>query len=79
MKKLIILSALVVSVAGAQAAESAFQASLTPDIAVQPTTTQINGVCLSIWGQHPQHALALGIVNGSTGESDGLTWSFFAN
>jgi hypothetical protein len=80
MKKLIILSSLVLSVAGVQAGESPFQASLTPDIAVQSKATQINGVCLSIWGENPQHALALGIINGSTGsDSQGLSWAFIAN
>ena len=69
----------MVGVAGVQAEESAFQASLTPDIAVKSKDTQINGVCLSIWGENPQHALALGFVNGSTGESKGFSWSFFYN
>ena len=56
------------------AAEAGFQASLTPDLAVQPTTTRIQGVALSIWGENPQDALALGFVNGSTGPSEGLSW-----
>jgi hypothetical protein len=79
MKKIIILTVLAASVAGVKADESAFQASLTPDIAVHTKDTQINGLCLSIWGENPQHALALGFVNGSTGESKGFTWSFFCN
>ena len=80
MKKLIILTSLVASVSGLQAGEAAFQASLTPDIAVQSKDTQINGLCLSVWGENPQHALALGIVNGSTGnDSMGLSWAFIAN
>jgi hypothetical protein len=79
MKKLLIITALMVGVAGVQAEDSVFQASLTPNIAVHSKDTQINGVCLSIWGENPQHALALGFVNGSTGESKGFTWSFFYN
>ena len=80
MKKLILLSTLVACTSVMKADESAFQASLTPDIAVHPKTTQINGLALSIWGENPQHALALGIVNGSTGnDSKGFTWSFIAN
>ncbi len=80
MKKLIILSALVISVASLQAAdEPFFQASLTPDIAIHAKTTEISGICLSIWGENPQSALALGFVNGSTGESQGFTWAFFCN
>lgn len=74
MKKLLILSALVAGTAGLQADESVFQASLTPDIAIHSRATQINGLALSIWGENPQHALALGLVNGSTGDSQGLSW-----
>ena len=60
-----------------QAEEYGFQASLTPDIAVQPKTDQINGLVLNIWGENPQSALALGFINGSTGDSSGFTWSLF--
>jgi hypothetical protein len=76
MKKIIILSAvaLVAGTAGLQADESAFQASLTPDIAIHPRTTQINGLSLNIWGENPQSSLDLGFVNGSTGDSQGLAW-----
>jgi len=74
MKKLLIVSALVVSAASLPA-EEIFQASLTPDIAIYSKSTEIHGVALSIWGENPQHALALGLVNGSTGDSGGLTWS----
>jgi len=80
MKKLIILSALMVSVAGVKAADMPFfQASLTPDIAIHSKTTEISGICLSIWGENPQSALALGFVNGSTGVSKGFSWGFFCN
>jgi len=74
MKKILIIAALVASVAGIKADESAFQASLTPDIAIHPNTTQINGVALDIWGENPQHSLNLGFVNGSTGDSKGFSW-----
>jgi len=77
MKKLFIIAALVVSAAGLQAEEHGFQASLTPDIAVHPKTDQINGLALSIWGENPQSGVALGLVNGSTGNSEGFTWSFY--
>lgn len=86
MKFLFVVSALVASACMVQAQTTAmdgtvkaplFQASLTPDAAVQPRTTQINGLCLNLWGENPQHALALGLVNGSTGDSQGLTWSVF--
>ncbi len=74
MKKILIITALAASVAGIKADESAFQASLTPDIAIHPKTTQINGVALDIWGENPQHSLNLGFVNGSTGDSKGFSW-----
>ena len=50
------------------------QLSLTPDIAVQPRTTTINGLSLNIRGENPQHGLTLGLVNGSTGDSAGFSW-----
>jgi hypothetical protein len=74
MKKQLIISAIIISVGSLQA-EEVFQASLTPDIAIHSKTTEIRGLALSIWGENPQHALALGFVNGSTGDSGGLSWS----
>lgn len=79
MKKIFILSVLAVSVAVVKADEPFFQASLTPDIAVHDKGTRISGIALSIWGENPQSAFALGFVNGSSGESKGFTWSFFCN
>ena len=78
MKKLFILTTLVISAAGLQAEEShGFQASLTPDIAIYPKTAEIQGLSLNIWGENPQHGVALGFVNGSTGTSSGFTWSLY--
>jgi hypothetical protein len=74
MKTSLVLCALLAGTAGLQADESLFQASLTPDIAIHPRTTQINGLALNIWGENPQSSLNLGFVNGSTGDSQGLTW-----
>ncbi|HMP83199.1 MAG TPA: hypothetical protein PKA41_10910 [Verrucomicrobiota bacterium] len=59
--------------------QSAFQLSLTPDIAIHKRDTAIHGFSLGIWSENPQKSLTLGIVNGSTGESVGFTWSFLAN
>lgn len=50
-----------------------FQASLVPDHALYDRTQRIEGVTLSIWGENPQTALAIGLVNGSSGESAGLS------
>ena len=80
MKKILIIAALVISAAGLRADEShGFQASLTPDIAIYPKTTEIRGLSLNIWGENPQHGVALGFVNGSTGDSSGFSWAFFYN
>src|SRR5271166_6172696 len=75
MKKILVIAALVINAAGLRAEEAHFfQASLTPDIAIYPKTTQINGIALDIWGENPQHSFNLGFVNGSTGDSCGFTW-----
>jgi len=80
MKKLLIISALVICAAGLRAEEShGFQASLTPDIAIYSKTTEIRGLSLNIWGENPQYGAALGFVNGSTGDSSGFSWAFFYN
>jgi hypothetical protein len=79
MKKLILLCTLVASLASLRAADAGFQASFTPDLALHDRSTTIHGLSLSIWGENPQHGLALGFVNGSTGVSSGFTWSFIAN
>ncbi|MFA5701873.1 MAG: hypothetical protein WC913_11415 [Desulfuromonas sp.] len=56
-----------------------FQLSLTPDIAIHSSTTRINGVTLNIWGENPQRALALGLINGSSGMSSGVSLGLLAN
>ena len=65
---------------GALAQESkAFQASLTPEVAVHDRDVMIEGVSLGIWSENPQKAFTLGIVSGSTGQSKGFSWSFLVN
>lgn len=77
MKK-IAMTVVACAVATAVMAETKpFQASLTPDIAIHSRDTQINGVALSIWGENPQSAFALGFVNGSSGDSVGFSWGLF--
>jgi hypothetical protein len=80
MKKIIVIAALAMTTVGLQAEEThGFQASLTPDIALYPKTTEISGISLDIWGENPQHSFNLGFVNGSTGDSSGFSWAFFVN
>jgi len=74
MKKLLLLPLALVVTTGLKADGVAFQASLTPDIAIHPRTTEIDGLSLNIWGENPQHSLNLGFVNGSTGDSSGFSW-----
>ena len=75
MKKLLACMVLAcTTVGGVMAEEKPFQASLTPDIAIYPKTEAIAGLTLSIWGENPQHSLAIGFVNGTSGKSGGLSW-----
>jgi hypothetical protein len=53
--------------------------SLTPDAAIYSRNVRIEGFTLSLWGENPQKSFALGIVNGSTGNSAGLDWAFILN
>lgn len=53
--------------------------SLTPEIAVHDSSTFIKGLTLSIWGENEQSSLALGIVNGTKGNSFGFSWAFMLN
>lgn len=50
-----------------------FNLSLTPEIALQNRADSIHGLTLSIWGENQQKSLALGIVNGSNGDSSGFS------
>jgi hypothetical protein len=83
MKRIIIATILAATVMGVQAQDGKFlQLSLTPDIALQSKETRINGITLNIWGENPQSAFAWGFVNGSTGDSKGLSlglWNYSQN
>lgn len=58
------------------AGSKAFQASLAPGIAVHDRNQKIEGLTLSVWGENPQTSLALGIINGTAGNSGGLSLGF---
>ena len=60
--------------AAAHAQVEAFQMSFTPKHALHDQETRIEGLTLSIWGENPQSALSIGLVNGSTGASQGLSF-----
>ena len=80
-KKIILGIILGIAVLGGQnhAAAAGFQLSLTPDIAIHPDTTPIEGFSLNVWGENPQRALSLGFINGSSGESSGVSLGLLAN
>ncbi len=72
--KIILKIGLIILGPGAMAQDEAFfQASLTPDIALQSRDTIVKGLSLNIWGENEQRALTLGFVNGSSGDSRGVS------
>jgi hypothetical protein len=78
MKKILVMSVFVAGALAARADDpAAFQLSLTPSAAIQPSSTQINGLSLNIWGENPQSGVAFGFINGSTGESKGFSWGLY--
>src|SRR5580704_2499763 len=73
MKTKLTLILLVLGAANLHA-DTPIQLSLTPDIALFSKDTTVHGFALNVWGQNPQVSLNLGLVNGSTGDSGGLSW-----
>jgi hypothetical protein len=69
----------VLSAALARSEEHGFQLALTPEVAIHPTADVIRGVSIGVWSENPQHALALGFANGSTGTSSGLSLAWALN
>ena len=80
MKRIIITLMAAAAASAANAQDSHFfQASLTPDIAIQSRTDRIAGISLNIWGENPQDGFTFGFVNGSTGDSSGFSmglWNY---
>ena len=74
MKKLIVFMAAVVFSTVVMAETKPFNLSLTPDIAVYERSYTIEGLTLSVWGENQQTSLAIGFVNGTVGDSAGLSW-----
>jgi hypothetical protein len=80
MKRTTLLLSLCATLAlspGLRAEEGVFQASLVPDVAIYPSTTRIRGFAINLWGMNEQNALAIGLINGSYGDSGGLSISVF--
>lgn len=79
MKKILLVLLGCLITTGAFAETKGFQMSLIPDVAIHSKTTHIKGVSINIWGENPQNAFALGIVNGSTGNSSGFSLGLIVN
>lgn len=77
MKKILLTASLLLATHLA-CAQSGFQASLTPDIAIVPKGDTVRGVALNIWGENQVNGLNLGLVNGMVGQSSGFSWSYIA-
>ena len=79
MKKLMIIALGCAVASGVIAKTAGFQASLTPNIAVQDRDTEITGVSIGVWNENPspQFNGQLGFVNGATGDSTGVQWFIF--
>ncbi|MBN2685159.1 MAG: hypothetical protein JXR40_07755 [Pontiellaceae bacterium] len=73
MKRLltVLVGALVAS--GALAETQPINLSIVPGVALYDRDVEIEGFALSLWGENPQKAFALGFVNGSSGHSSGLS------
>ena len=74
MKLQFVITTLIIGSAATVYADTPIQLSLTPDIALYPRDTAVKGFSLNIWGENPQQSLTIGFVNGSTGDSAGLSW-----
>lgn len=79
MKKLLAWLALALVSTSVMAGSKPFNMSITPEVAIFKRSTTIKGLTLSLWGENQQTSLALGIVNGSSGDSGGLSWALFLN
>lgn len=80
MKRILVMMVVVWSAGIAVVSGSEpLQISITPDLALFNRNVRIEGLSLSIWGENPQTALALGVVNGSTGDSAGLSLALVLN
>ena len=79
MNKATMLVAGILIAGGTALADKPINLSILPNVAIYDKDERINGLTLSIWGENPQSSLALGIVNGSSGNSAGLSFAFLLN
>lgn len=75
MKTTIVVASLIIGAASLYADDTVpIQLSLTPNIALYSRDTRVKGLSLNIWGENPQYSLHVGLINGSTDDSGGLSW-----
>ncbi len=74
MKRFLLAGLIGLAAGTVFASSKPLQFSLTPEIASQPRFMLIEGLCLNIWGENEQRAIALGLVNGSFGDSVGASF-----
>ena len=79
MTKLITCLAVVLVPMIALAEPKPINLSLVPDVAIYDRYTVIEGVTLSLFGENEQRSLALGGINGMTGQSGGLAAGLVLN
>jgi hypothetical protein len=77
MKNLLIGLMALSLCASALAQKKTLNLSLVPDFALESSDERIIGLTLSVWGENPQEALALGLVNGSKADSSGINFGLF--
>jgi len=51
-----------------------FNLSAAPGLALHDRNQKIEGLTLSLWGENPQTSLAIGFVNGTAGNSAGVSF-----
>lgn len=73
MKKLLLVISICLFASNVFAETKPFQLSLTPQVAIHPKDTRIEGISLNIWGENSQSGGAIGFVNGSFGDSSGIS------
>jgi len=76
MKKIFLCLVIVFTASTAIADSKPIQLSLIPDIALHGRNEIIEGLTLSVWGENQQSAMSFGIMNGSTGQSSGMSLGF---
>ena len=79
MKKMSALLGAALAATGVLAGNTPLQLSITPDVALFGRHEDVEGLTIGLWSENPQSALALGIVNGSTGHSTGLSLALLVN